>query len=756
MFTMNLLIKKIKSFMKAFDLESFKKQIKPVGFVMLLSLIGFVVNFFPVGIFSSFQLVLGNVAFVIVAMRFGILYSLLAAFLVNIPLIDTLGHPFGFITYGLEAIIISFLRRNGWYVLYADMFYWLFIGMPLTAFIFFQYSDAPQHFWMLSTVKQAFNGLICCNLAGLLIYFFPKTFTLSYRHQPSVKRSFQDQIVYVTSHLIIFSIAMSSILISQNVTSLLYRNIEKNIHDSKSMVINMGDNFVDKHRVMMKSSAHALSREMILDEQSVKDNIDFIFKNYPTLNSIYVANTDGDIIASSVKPSSKFNNNYYINSSIKQQEYFEKSVSSSLFFQSKMLDHYIDNKGVAEPVIVFSQSFDYHGDGIIRGTVHATMDLSSLHKLIPNNLLQDVKYVITDVTDKTIFSSQGLNVQEYGRFQFTMKKNSTFDSTDLISIKNPDNKDEQTDYFLTQGKFLGGWNVYVLLGSERVLSVIEREYTFIFLLLFLCFSISISLAQKVSSQLTKPLSFVLRQIRFHGNEQGVKSKPLPTNSAKEIITLYNEVLQNKDKILKYQNNLENKVEQRTIELQKANDKLTQLAQKDGLTNIFNRRYFDDNFSFFQKLSFRNHNTLAVVMLDIDHFKRINDQHGHLSGDECLRVVSSVLSAEFCRETDLIARYGGEEFVLVISGISYENLSYKLEKLRKRIENKAIYGEESNLIHVTASLGAIIADASFALDSQDWIKVADLCLYKAKRSGRNMTIIENFTREEATKLINDLG
>ncbi len=732
--------------MPPLNLEALKKQLKPLIFVLLFSMLGFILNLMPINLFANVNLILGNIAFVIVAMRFGVLYSLLSAIIVSTALIYAFGHPFSLIIFSLEAVCIAALRRKGWFVLYADIFYWLLIGMPTSALILYTFSDMPQQFWMLTIVKQAFNGLICCNLAGLIIYFFPKTFAIRFRQQPIVKRTFQVQIVYATTQVIIFSIAMSSLFISQNVIHSLHDNIEKGLQDSKKLVLKQGSLFVEKHQTAIEVNAHTLSLMGSMDEAKLKDIIDYSLHRYPSFATMYVADRHGNIIASS---STNQSNKDYINASIREQDYYKSTIDTSQFHISSVIDRNLDNRSSSEPMVVFSQSFDDHGNGQLRGSLHASMPLRALDKLLPAGLLQNMSYVVTNIQGNTLFSSPELNLESLSTFQFTDKKDLTFRSTGLVTINsNEGAQARSTDYFLTQGKFSNGWHIYVLIDSASVVETVKREYFFIFALLFLSFMISISLAQKISLQLTKPLDFILKQMRFHSGSTLVKSKPLPINSAQEISTLYNEFLQNRKKIIEHQTQLEELVQQRTLELQSANEQLTRLAQKDGLTNVFNRRYFDENFSFFQKLSFRNNNSLAVILLDIDHFKRVNDLHGHLSGDECLRVISSVLSREFARETDLIARYGGEEFVIVVSGISYPNLTMKLEKLRHKIEQTIVFSEENKKIHITASIGAILAEASFAADAQDWIKIADLCLYKAKKSGRNMVLIENFSKKQS--------
>lgn len=603
-----------------------RDQLKPLLFVLVISAVGFLLNLYPIPLFSNIHLILGNVAFVIVAMRFGALYSLLSAMIVATAFVISFAHPFGYLVFGLEALFIALLRKRGWYILYADLCYWLLIGMPLTAIVLNVLSDMPEQLWLLTVVKQAFNGLVYTCLAGLIVYFFPKIFALKYRQQPRVLRTFKAQLVYATTLIITFSIMAISIFVTQSVINSQHKILEKSIAEHKQYLKLSADRFIEKHILEINNAA----------------------------------------------------NNF-----------------------------------------------------------------TKFEQIIPLSLRNEISYVITGQNNNIIYASQKLKLDVLKPFNYTEKKDLTFQNTGLVEL-HYQQIDENLDYFLTQDRLNNGWRIYVLLDSSKVIQTVEREYLLIFNLLFLAFLISISLAQRIGQQITKPLNFIIKQLKNFEVDNGFIFKPLYSNSAKEIVILYDELQRSKTEINNYQSKLEKEVEQRTNELQVANEKLTQLAQKDGLTQLYNRRYFDDHFDLFQKMALRSKNNLAVILLDIDKFKQVNDLHGHLMGDECLKIVSTILTKEFSRTTDLIARYGGEEFILLVNQISEKNLIYKLEKLRKIIASTVIYNEKHEGFKLTVSLGAIIAPAAFSSEAKDWLKVADLCLYKAKNSGRNNVQLENFS------------
>ncbi len=165
------------------------------------------------------------------------------------------------------------------------------------------------------------------------------------------------------------------------------------------------------------------------------------------------------------------------------------------------------------------------------------------------------------------------------------------------------------------------------------------------------------------------------------------------------------------------------------------DRVRQMAYVDGLTGIFNRRYFEMRVTEEMERARRYENALALIIVDIDHFKRLNDEFGHLLGDEVLRQVSTLFGQNL-RKSDIVARYGGEEFVVLMPQTSVEHASAAAEKLRKTVETWTFPGVARP---VTISMGV----ASFPADgdSRDaLVAAADRALYVAKQSGRNRVIV----------------
>lgn len=214
-----------------------------------------------------------------------------------------------------------------------------------------------------------------------------------------------------------------------------------------------------------------------------------------------------------------------------------------------------------------------------------------------------------------------------------------------------------------------------------------------------------------------------------------------------------EAIEAKDELISLQeknrSDLEYSIEERTLELQVAlrelsekNKELEKLSAIDPLTGLMNRRYFDDRIVAECRRSKREMSKLGIAMLDIDHFKKINDSYGHLCGDHCLKIFALTLQETIKRPSDIICRYGGEEFVLILPNTDQDGLLNLLEKVRKEVESKHIIFEGQEL-HMTVSIGGCSRVVLSEDESTSIVAFADKQLYEAKASGRNRVIVKRF-------------
>ena len=162
-----------------------------------------------------------------------------------------------------------------------------------------------------------------------------------------------------------------------------------------------------------------------------------------------------------------------------------------------------------------------------------------------------------------------------------------------------------------------------------------------------------------------------------------------------------------------------------------------LSLVDTLTNITNRRGFDNRMNIEWKRAIREKVPLSILMLDIDHFKKINDTYGHQQGDEVLKVVAYLINSGINRTTDLAARWGGEEFIALLPNTDLPGARSVAESIRARIENFLLMSIDGTVqLNVTISIGVNTIIPSIEDEIMNFIDGADKALYTAKKSGRN--------------------
>jgi two-component system, sensor histidine kinase LadS len=185
--------------------------------------------------------------------------------------------------------------------------------------------------------------------------------------------------------------------------------------------------------------------------------------------------------------------------------------------------------------------------------------------------------------------------------------------------------------------------------------------------------------------------------------------------------------------------LEKKVQERTAELQAANEKLQEASATDGLTQVRNRYFFDEKLVHEWQKNTRGNNQMSLLMIDGDHFKSINDTHGHRCGDAVLKHLATILNASVQRTGDFVARYGGEEFTILLCHTDLRGAAIIAERICRTVESTPLIWEDKT-IHFTVSVGVANQLPSRNSHPQILLQQADEALYKAKENGRNRVML----------------
>jgi diguanylate cyclase (GGDEF)-like protein len=164
-------------------------------------------------------------------------------------------------------------------------------------------------------------------------------------------------------------------------------------------------------------------------------------------------------------------------------------------------------------------------------------------------------------------------------------------------------------------------------------------------------------------------------------------------------------------------------------------RLIELVGTDVLTGCINRRAFESRLSREWRQAKRRNSTLAVLMIDIDHFKDINDSHGHAAGDVVLTAIGEIMR-KTARETDTVARVGGDEFVVMLPDTAWQGAMTFAERLRRNVDEHTFAEDGKKPMSITVSVGVALAKGSDPVTEEDLMQTADRSLYKAKSGGRN--------------------
>jgi len=296
------------------------------------------------------------------------------------------------------------------------------------------------------------------------------------------------------------------------------------------------------------------------------------------------------------------------------------------------------------------------------------------------------------------------------------------------------------------------WGTLVAgMGLERAHREIARLVWRVLLLLLIMITLAAGITVLVlNHQLVRPvgeLAGVAR--RFAAGSMEARVRVRGSGELALLGETYNDMA---GRIESYTRSLEDKVRERTRDLEAANTKLNQamddirhanrrleeLATTDGLTGLFNHRHFKSLLEIEVSRSKRMDFPTSLVMLDVDHFKKYNDTHGHPAGDVVLRDVAELLRCRL-RGTDVPCRYGGEEFAVILLDTSKQMAMAVAEEIRSRLEATPFEGQESQ---PGGSLTVSVGVATFpedAEDQADLLRAADEALYEAKRGGRNRVV-----------------
>lgn len=229
------------------------------------------------------------------------------------------------------------------------------------------------------------------------------------------------------------------------------------------------------------------------------------------------------------------------------------------------------------------------------------------------------------------------------------------------------------------------------------------------------------------------IEHVLKRARFYSLK-----KTIPELHMQHHRLITKKLFEESNELHELNEQLERRIIEKTKKLAEANKKLKALSYCDILTGLCNRRCLELQLNKEIKVAARHQEEFALMLLDVDHFKKINDEYSHAAGDYVLKKMSHILQKNI-RPEDLVSRYGGDEFIIILNNIDAKNSYKRAERLRNAIKTLEIQYNQHAPFNITISIGIAMYPAH-ATTKKMLIKVADSALYKAKELGRNNAVI----------------
>ncbi|WP_456381562.1 diguanylate cyclase [Hydrogenimonas sp.] len=315
----------------------------------------------------------------------------------------------------------------------------------------------------------------------------------------------------------------------------------------------------------------------------------------------------------------------------------------------------------------------------------------------------------------------------------------------------------------TNGAEIG--DIEMLYSTEKYETLLQRYRLFTILLFIGSMTFATILLLWLRSYLS-PLKKLADDLRSYDPKRHNFPKKRAENDD-EISIIQNAIVDMVEKIENYTTTLyelnlqlETKVKERTSILEETNERLRKevaerirteealknanrllehLSTKDALTNLYNRRMFDKTLKNYWKVARREYKPISLLLCDIDFFKRINDEHGHIAGDRCLQELAEILKECISRPMDMVARYGGEEFIFILPDTPMLGALSIANEIQKRMadRNAAVTTE----IAFTLSIGIASVTPDENETYMDLLKAADQALYQAKKNGRNRIVVQ---------------
>jgi diguanylate cyclase (GGDEF)-like protein len=676
---------------------------------------GMVNAFLGVPFFGSFTLFFGQIFVLLCLITRGINSAVVAVAISSLVTAVYAGDPNLIIIFALEIFFIHMLLKRGFFLLQSVILYWVLFGIPLLLALSALTSDATLQVHFINGLTRGINGLICVSVAAIFYWSVPSSFlTSSYYNKPPKLAA------------LIFSLCMLTVTLPAILISLFF--IHQATYQNEKTISFELNNTTNELSLITEGALTANTRALSLlanylskgaDLLETQEMIATLYESDTLFSSVLVVDHTGKVvIASPSKNALKLMREGDININNTEafqlaRQRYEPIYSNAI--QTTQFDN-VPTFSIAVPVS------DQRG---FQGLVSGSIPLERFQTYVSDKAKSEQDFIITDANNNVVLTSLGKSLPSLSSFNIEEEENP------LINLV-PTLRHEQNEYLFSKIDTENSWQIIALTSPESAISELMQRFLILLLstgLLLISFAF---IARQLSKKITQPLENIAKRFPDKKiNPQILKDAKI----SQETVTLTNRLISSHAVMTDFQQQLKEQVDNKTRQLKQLNQELYSLAQKDGLTQLLNRAGFNRFALTSYRNCIRNHITMSLILIDIDHFKHINDTHGHLFGDKCITSVAEVLQHYCKRDTDIIGRFGGEEFIIMIVGGDVVEHHARIKLIKESIANNQII-EKEDRASMTVSAGVISIKDDYTLDFESMIKLADDQLYLSKRTGRN--------------------
>ena len=670
--------------------------------------------FFSINFFGDFALYFGQIFVLFCLITKGLNAAIITALITSTVTAIYANDPYLVAIYALEMLFVHVCMRKGYFLFQSAMIYWLLIGIPLLLGLHALTSFSSAELLFIGGVTRAINGLICVSVVAIFCWFLPSRFIYNKYYASPPKLS-----------SLIFSLCMLTITLPALVITLFFiwqsatdneRAAQTELNNAALQIATINNIELERHLNSIQTVRAILQTNPTVRHQSI---IGATQKNYNLFESITITDKFGIVqrSAPNLDPVKLTRINY---PSVQNRRYFiDAQFSPEAFITDAIVGKELGNNPIISFIAPISQKSLFHG--IVQGS----MTLDYLTEFNNKSVGEDYLYVITDTKGRIIARSEKLGFPLLSNFDYTPYVDPLISSVPLLLFN-------QSIYLYQTAQTKNGWTITLMTPPNKITSMLVDYFFLLVIATFLVLTAFAFIAKSLSRKITKPL------VNIAENFPNAEYHPKiirESQVSSEMVTLTRKLIDSHEVMSNFHQQLSQQVHSKTKQLKQLNRELYSIAQKDSLTDLLNRAGFNRLAITSYRNCVRNNINMSLIFIDIDHFKLINDTHGHPFGDKCIVAVAKTIQKHCKRDTDILGRYGGEEFIILIAGGEIKEHSYRVVLIKDEIEKLSLQ-HGNNIIKMTISAGICSLGNDFSIEYEDLLQLSDNQLYISKREGRN--------------------